>query len=298
MIFNLRRFNGVLLLSALIFALSACGTNKNNESALKQGFGTNLSKGMKAAEMERLINGPEEKFSSALKSRPGLVNVRIGNIQPEPPLFIALKRIDALKVQALLEAGANPEAWQKGEKVRRRPLRWAVEEYAYLRSGSLKIKALSREKEMLRCIALLLEYGANPNSRDDPHDSYTPLLVAVDGGERVAELVKLLIKHGADTKIRTSGVVGKTAYELARAELVEMEHELSEQAGKLKELEANNDTFTEVELAIVKNSRFIFEEDGHKEVLEYYKIIDLEFSISRKRESLSEQRRIVKLLES
>jgi hypothetical protein len=93
-------------------------------------------------------------------------------------------------------------------------------------------------------------------------------------------------------------VVGKTAYELARAELDEMEHELSEQAGKLKELEANNDTFTEVELAIVKNSRFIFEEDGHKGVLEYYKIIDLEFSISRKRESLSEQRRIVKLLES
>ena len=298
MISDLRNFNVILLLPALIFVLSACVANKNNESALKLSFGAKASKEMNAAEMETLINGPQEKLASALKTRPGLVNVRIGGILPDPPLFIALKKIDALKVQGLLEAGANPEAWSQDEEVRRRPLRWAVEKYVDLRAGFLKKNSPASEKEMLRCIALLLDFGANPNSRDDPHDSYTPLLVAVGGGEGVAELVQLLIEHGADKMIRTRGVVGKTAYELARTELVEMEYELSEEADRLKELDSNNDDFSDLESAIAQKSRIVFEQRALIKTLEYYELINLEFSISKKRESISEQRRIVKLLES
>jgi len=293
----LRNFNAISLLSAILLVLSGCGGNHYNEY-MERGSDTKVARDLDAAELQSLINGSEKDLSSALKARPELVNVRIGKILPEPPLFIALKNMDVTKVEILLEAGANPEAWSREEEVIRRPLRWAVEKFAGLRSGFIDENSAVREKEMLGCIALLLEYGANPNSRDDPHDGYTPLLVAVDGGARTSQVVQLLIEHGADKKIRTRGVVGKTAYELARTELAEMENELSAQAGRLTELGANNDTFTDPESVTAMKNQFKFEKDSLKKTVKYIELINLEFSISKKRQSISEQRRIVELLES
>ncbi|MBN9518156.1 ankyrin repeat domain-containing protein [bacterium] len=48
--------------------------------------------------------------------------------------------------------------------------------------------------------AMLLEFGADPNARND--DGRTPLHYACDIGSRDVELVRLLLQHGADPNAR------------------------------------------------------------------------------------------------
>ena len=261
----LRTYNIGLLLLAFSLALFGCGVNKGHESTLKH------SKSLSA--MESLINGPHEELISTLKANPELVHARIGKNLPEPPLFAALKKMDETKVQALLEAGANPEAWSKGEEVRRRPLRWAVEKYMVLKSDRYDENSPSYEKRMLRSIELLLEHGANPNSRDDPFDNYAPLHAAAAGGEGMEQVVQLLIKYGAYKKIRTAGLVGKTPYELALSKLTEMEEDLSKKTERLEGLESG------------------------EFVANHYELLDLEYTISKKRKAILELQYILHVLQ-
>ena len=55
--------------------------------------------------------------------------------------------------------------------------------------------------------------GADPASTAYKRKSLTPLMVAVINNDNSAELVNLLIKHGAD--LNTAGPKGTTAFHIA-----------------------------------------------------------------------------------
>jgi hypothetical protein len=100
-------------------------------------------------------------------------------------------------VQKLIEYDADIDA---GDQDRWTPLSWASKGH-FFKNGSV--------------LRLLLEYGADVNSRADD-DGFTPLHRASAGG--ALEVVRLLLEHGADVEaISVDGgtalqVVGRSAY--------------------------------------------------------------------------------------
>jgi len=95
-------------------------------------------------------------------------------------LFVAARNGDSIKVQTLLEKGANPKAEDDDGWT---PLHWA----AY--RGHVEI------------VKLLLERGANPNAKNN--NGWTPLHIAAHEGH--VEIVKILLERGADPWIADNG---------------------------------------------------------------------------------------------
>ena len=103
-------------------------------------------------------------------------------------LLEAARNGDLIKVQTLLEKGANPNAKDDDGKT---PLHNAVKE------GHVEI------------VKLLLEHGANPNAQDD--GGLTPLHSAAFHG--YVEIVKLMLEHGANPNAKT--ILGHTPLHIA-----------------------------------------------------------------------------------
>ena len=94
-------------------------------------------------------------------------------------LFVAAWKGDLIKVQTLLEMGANPNAKDDNGWT---PLHWAAQE------GHVDV------------VRVLLERGANPNAKDEYGD--TPLHNAAQKGH--VEIVKLLLERGANPNAKNN----------------------------------------------------------------------------------------------
>jgi ankyrin repeat protein len=107
----------------------------------------------------------------------GAINAEARNCQGWTALYIAVTTQNYEVVKALLDVGANPDA---------KP----PEEHDLT---PVNLVAMTGDTQ---CLALLLQAGANPSSRDE--HARTPLLTAIAAGHLGA--AKLLVKHGASLK--------------------------------------------------------------------------------------------------
>ena len=129
------------------------------------------------------------RVAQLLLERGADVNTRCNNHQT--PLHIASYVGNVEIVRVLLDHGADPEAVAEGD-MGEKPLHMVS--YGKYRS----------QHDGVRVAQLLLEHGADVNTRRDDH--WTPLHIASHFGD--IEIVRLLLDHGADPEANAEGDKG------------------------------------------------------------------------------------------
>ena len=150
-------------------------------------------------------------------------------------LMRAVEAGDADKVNALLDAGANPNRTTfhgngLGIASAYSALTLAIERHSYARSNPPFARRFMRVIEIL-----LARETTNPNHRNSPH-SYTPLMAAVALSQD--EVVALLLLHGADPKIQV-GEDSALTIAVQRSHVANSEPEQLSAAAKTYELILN-----------------------------------------------------------
>jgi len=153
---------------------------------------------------QAISKGSKSKVREALEQGDDLEAL---NKKGETPLFRAVSRDEKAIVQILLEKGANPATRPLGEKT---PLQIAVsrdkksivkmlaekcslQEIEEVTPAGETALYLAVQKQLNSCIEILLEHGANLNSRPIAKESM--LNVAVSASR--SSIVKLLLERGA-----------------------------------------------------------------------------------------------------
>ena len=99
--------------------------------------------------------------------------------RPKPVISKAIPHFPEI-VELLLQAGANPDSYGYSLQAMK---------------DTILFKAIKHNN--IRIVTLLLQYGANPNLKDELED--TPLLIAIE--KKNPEIVRLLLQAGANPNI-------------------------------------------------------------------------------------------------
>ncbi len=119
---------------------------------------------------------------------------------------------------ALIKAGANPQ--QKAGELNASPLKFAI--------GTIQVGP----ERNLNLLKAALEGGTNPDTAVHT-DSATPLLIAVSSQDGLPA-IKLLVEHGADVNIRSSGGDVPISRAMMTLGLAEVEYLLDKGADPVK----------------------------------------------------------------
>lgn len=158
--------------------------------------------------VNRVDIGMIKKALCGICKAPLMDELSAGDIDVQ--LVEAVKTGAARSVKELLEKGANPNTIVRGYDAHKGSV--FIQCPLLIHAMSVDFFGIKRENKSLDVIALLLEYGADPNSVSK-HNNTAMILSVCDDTDFSTKAIRLLIQAGAD--INHVGEFDKTALDKA-----------------------------------------------------------------------------------